>query len=141
MIRHLLLGFCLILGACAADAARRDGFVLKRKKSEEMLDALMRRATFDFNCPADRLSLTILEVHNTAGPDLPKQVGVMGCEKRATYSREFLHLGGGPGMTWDPRTGRQGILWGTDTIVDTGWKLDGAGIMASPPEQFESARP
>lgn len=132
MLRHLLPGLCLILAACAADAVRRDGFVLKRKKTEEMLGALMRRATFDLNCPVEHLNLTILEVHNTAGPDLPKQVGVSGCEKRATYSREFLWVGGGPGTTWDLRTGRQGVWLGTGDLVDTGWKLDGAGIAPSP---------
>lgn len=132
-MRYLSLGLCLLLCACAADAVRKDGFVLRRKKSEEMLDALVRRATFDFNCPPGNLTLTILAVHNTAGPDLPKQVGVTGCERRATYSREFVWVGGGRGTTWDSATGRNGTWWGTGDLVDTGWKLDGAGVTSAPP--------
>lgn len=140
MARHLIPSLSLVIGACAADAVQRDGFTLRRERTEEMLGSLTRRAAFDLNCPTRRLSLTILAVHNTAGADLPKQVGVVGCEKRATYSREFLHMGGGSGTTWDPSTGRQGMWWGTGSIVDTGWKLDGA-ITAAPRSQSESTEP
>lgn len=40
-------------------------------------DRLKARATFDFNCPADQLTVTKLGDRNTAG--------VEGCGKRATY--------------------------------------------------------
>lgn len=77
------------------------------------LRSLQRRASFDFGCPSDQLRLTILAVHDDAGADMPKQVGMQGCERRATYTMEFLSSFWGPGDE------------------ETGWRLDAAGIQAA----------
>jgi hypothetical protein len=44
---------------------------------------------------------------------MPKQVGVHGCERRATYTMEFHRSFWGPGNE------------------ETGWRLDAAGIQAA----------
>ena len=82
----------------------RDGFVLERAKTEEAFDELRRRAAFDMNCSPDRLNFTVLAVHDDAGPDMPKQIGVRGCGKQATYTKEYID------------------------DFESGWKLDMAGI-------------
>jgi len=106
--------FALLLGTgCAGNSIERDGFVLEKDKTEELLRSLQRRASFDFGCPSDQLRLTILAVHDDAGADMPKQVGVQGCERRATYTMEFLSSFWGPGDE------------------ETGWRLDAAGIEAA----------
>ncbi|PCC74635.1 hypothetical protein SAMN02745121_08439 [Nannocystis exedens] len=118
---RFIVGLMFIIVACARNAVERDGFVLERDKTEELLNTLLRRATFDFNCPADRLHLRVLAVHDDAGPDMPKQVGVTGCDKQATYSMEFIPVRLGPG------------LWAPSTTVEGAWKLDGAGIAVTTP--------
>ena len=114
MKKSSLVLFALLLSTgCAANTIEQDGFVLEKSKTEELLHDLQRRASFDFGCSSDQLRLTILAVHDDAGADMPKQVGVQGCDRRATYTMEFLRSFWGPGNE------------------ETGWRLDAAGIQAA----------
>ena len=115
----LLCGACLSAG-CAQASIQRDGFVLERDRTEELLASLSRRAAFDLQCPAQEIRCTVLAVHDDAGPDMPKQVGVVGCNKRATYTMEFISTAVGG---WGGRGG-----WGFPYTHETGWRLDAAGV-------------
>lgn len=76
--------------ACGGSSIQRDGFVVEADGWQDTEDELGRRASFDLSCPRNELSLTLLDVHDDAGADMPKQVGVKGCGQRATYTREFV---------------------------------------------------
>ncbi|MCA9691390.1 MAG: hypothetical protein R3A51_05560 [Nannocystaceae bacterium] len=95
-------------GCAGNNTIERDGFVLERDKTEEALAKLSRRASFDFGCPAQELQFTILAVHDDMGADMPKQIGVTGCQKRGTYAMEFIPSPAG--------------------LLETGWALDAAGV-------------
>jgi hypothetical protein len=113
---NYVLSIVCLSAACAQASIEMDGFVLERNRTEELLGKLRRRASFDLGCPPQELSFTMLAVHDDAGPDMPKQVGVIGCKKRATYTMEYLISGGvsmGVGYTY---------------VNETGWQLDAAGI-------------
>lgn len=106
----LIVGLLGALQGCASgDVLQMDGFTLEKQKTEEMLADLQRRASFDMSCPAAELRLTILAVHDDAGADMPKRVSVLGCNKRATYAREFTQY------------------------VETGWTLNNTGVEESTP--------
>lgn len=112
----LIAGLLGVLQGCASgDVLQMDGFTLEKQKTEEMLADLQRRASFDMSCPAAELRLTILAVHDDAGADMPKQVGVLGCNKRATYAREYTQY------------------------IETGWALSGAGVEESTPSAASSS--
>lgn len=118
IIKYIISGVCLS-AACAQASIQMDGFVLERDRTEELLSNLRRRASFDLGCPPQELNFTMLAVHDDAGPDMPKQVGVIGCKKRATYTMEYLVS----------RT--SGVAWGHSYVNETGWRLDAAGIQDS----------
>lgn len=111
-----IIGSVCISAACAQPSIQMDGFDLERDRTEELLASLRRRASFDLNCPPQELNFTMLAVHDDAGPDMPKQVGVVGCRKRATYTMEYLVS----------RSGGWG--WGHSYVNETGWRLDAAGV-------------
>lgn len=89
----------LTAGCATGRSIEMDGFTLEKAKTEELLGKLERRASFD----------TILAVHDDAGADMPKQVGVNGCERWATYTMEFI----------------PNRFGGKD---ETGWQMDVTGV-------------
>lgn len=115
-IRTYVLGCLCVLAACAQASIQMDGFILEQERTEELLASLRRRASFDLDCPPQELNFTMLAVHDDAGPDMPKQVGVTGCSKRATYTMEYLV------------SRASGVGWGHFYVNETGWRLDAAGI-------------
>jgi len=90
---HLLLPLLIVNLACAGskNTIHRDGFQLEADAMREAEESLTRRAAFDLNCEAHKLSLVVLAVEDDAGPDVPRSVGVNGCGKRATYVRMFVN--------------------------------------------------
>lgn len=99
----------LAVGCATGRTLEMDGFTLEKAKTEELLGKLERRASFDLGCPGPELKYTILAVHDDAGADMPKQVGVNGCERWATYTMEFI----------------PNRFGGKD---ETGWQMDVTGI-------------
>lgn len=118
-IKSCILGGWCFLAACVQASIEMDGFILERDRTEELLASLRRRASFDLGCPPQELKFTILAIHDDAGPDMPKQVGVIGCKKRATYTMEYLV------------SRASGVGWGHSYVNETGWRLDSAGIQDS----------
>lgn len=100
----------LAVGCATGQSIEMDGFTLEKAKTEELLGKLERRASFDLGCPGSELKYTILAVHDDAGADMPKQVGVNGCDRWATYTMEFTRSRFGPGND------------------ETGWRMDVAGV-------------
>ncbi len=101
------------VGCAAGQAIEMDGFTLEKAKTEELLGKLERRAVYDLGCPGPELKYTILAVHDDAGADMPKQVGVNGCDRWATYTMEFFPSRYGPGNS------------------ETGWRMDVTGVQAA----------
>lgn len=100
-------------GCAAGRTIEMDGFILEKDKTNELLGKLQRRAAFDLGCPGPELRYTILAVHDDAGADMPKQVGVNGCERWATYTMEFFPSRWGPGND------------------ETGWRMDVTGVQGA----------
>ena len=101
------------LGCAAGQAIEMDGFTLEKAKTEELLGKLERRAAYDLGCPGPELKYTVLAVHDDAGADMPKQVGVNGCDRWATYTMEFFPSRYGTGN------------------AETGWRMDVTGVQAA----------
>ena len=77
---------CLLFGCSALVSVRA-------AHNEAGQDAVRERASFDFECPSDQLTLMSLESES----EFPTQYGVTGCGRRSVY----VHLpsSGWPG-TW-----------------------------------------
>lgn len=130
-LTRLILCCAGISAGCAQASIQRDGFVLERDRTDELLASLSRRAAFDLQCPAQEIDFTILAVHDDMGPDMPKQVGVVGCNKRATYTMEYIQTGGG--SSWVGWGGARGWSGGSihSYTHETGWRLDAMGVQES----------
>ncbi|MDC0721400.1 hypothetical protein POL25_31120 [Nannocystis sp. bb15-2] len=66
-----------------------DGFTLNPDPWLQDRQAIAQRASFDLNCPAEKLALTVLAVGGNGMffDDWATQVGVSGCEQRVVYIR------------------------------------------------------
>lgn len=83
---------CLLsLNACGGAAIQRDGFTLEEEYTKESFSLVRKRASFDLSCPVQNLSYVVLSVYDDAGADAPKQIGVRGCGKQATYTNVNSH--------------------------------------------------
>ncbi len=79
MKKLAVLAAVLVLGACASTGSKP---AAKKAPSEEALQALRERASFDLACPKESIEVTVLEV---GGWTRPWTFGVTGCDKTATY--------------------------------------------------------
>ncbi|MCB9624301.1 MAG: hypothetical protein H6723_13380 [Sandaracinus sp.] len=59
-----------------------DGYALSEQTWSRDEPAIRNRASFDFECPPDQLTLRVLDVANER---YARQVGVTGCGRRAVY--------------------------------------------------------
>ncbi len=68
-----------------------DGFKLDQSQYQSDREQLLRRASFDLACAADKLDVKVIEV--IGEPQQMKQVGISGCDQRATYVNLFTNVG------------------------------------------------
>ncbi|MCY1008354.1 hypothetical protein OV079_22910 [Nannocystis pusilla] len=66
-----------------------DGFTLNPDPWLEDRQKIAQRASFDLNCPADKIGLTVLAVGGNGMwfDDWATQVGASGCDQRVVYIR------------------------------------------------------
>jgi len=83
-----------LVGCAATPTVRSGAFVLKKSDAEESFAQVRSRAEFELRCPAEKLELSVLAVYPQYDhADLPKQIGVTGCDHRMVYVRA-------PGDSW-----------------------------------------
>jgi hypothetical protein len=70
------------LWGCAT--VRSGDFQIDEYAVGEVFPIIKNRATFDLRCPKGELTLVTLAVDHSSPPN-PTQVGVHGCDRRATY--------------------------------------------------------
>jgi hypothetical protein len=81
---RFILFFCF---GCVA-MIQVDGYTFARDAYFRELANLKKRASFDLKCGEDQLETKVL---GDAGFNVPTQMGVTGCHRRATYA--LLHTG------------------------------------------------
>ena len=63
-----------------------DGFTVRESRWVRAQEDVARRATFDLECPAEQLDMTLLNTQRWPYKGAyPSQVGVRGCGHTATY--------------------------------------------------------
>jgi hypothetical protein len=83
IVRSLRLAPFVFL-ACAA-TVHVGHFNLQASSWEAARVTVSSRAAFELKCPEDKLSLTVLDVIQDAFGDVPRQIGVDGCDHRLVY--------------------------------------------------------
>lgn len=75
------------LAACAPMPTMKVGdATIQKEQGEEAFAQVKTRASFDLDCPKEKLVLGVLGVLKVIGePDKVDQIGVSGCERKAVY--------------------------------------------------------
>jgi hypothetical protein len=77
----LLGGFCMVASGCFS-MVEVDGFRTVERYWEDTKREIPTRAAFEFNCPRENISLTLLAVDRNG---FAQSVGATGCDKKAVY--------------------------------------------------------
>lgn len=93
-----VLGFVLVAACAKKNIIVVNGHEVYERVWERTVSDITSRATFDLGCPAEQLTVTLLEKY---GRD-PVEVGVEGCGHRIRYTRPRVP-GGFPG-SWVANT-------------------------------------
>lgn len=82
----LLLLILLGVPSCATTSVTVDGHELRENRWRDAESAVKSRASFDFNCPSEQITLTLLETTNQPYSfRYPELIGARGCGQQATY--------------------------------------------------------
>ena len=84
--------FCsltLLLAVGCGPSIVIDGFKLDQSQYNLDRAQLMKRASFDLNCSEDKLQVKVIDAIGDTNHEQMKQVGVSGCDQRATYVNTF----------------------------------------------------
>jgi hypothetical protein len=73
----------VVLPACAT--VRSGEFDIPATFAQMEFPKLKGRATFDLDCPLAELTIRTLNVYVTPGGNMPSEVGVLGCGRKAVY--------------------------------------------------------
>jgi hypothetical protein len=77
----------LFAAGCASGEYVRSGhFEIRKEIAEKAFPIIKERASFELRCPPEELTVVTLAAHGI-DDDIPYQVGVSGCGKRAVYVR------------------------------------------------------
>jgi hypothetical protein len=83
LARLALLPFALLLSSCAT--IQSGGFTVREGFTEDAFEKVKGRATFDLDCPKEKLELVVLGTGLALGGDVPTQIGASGCGHKAVY--------------------------------------------------------
>jgi hypothetical protein len=81
--RLAALPFAFLLVSCAT--VQSGGFTVRQGFTEDAFEKVKSRATFDLECPKEKLELVVLGTGLALGGDVPTQIGVSGCSHKAVY--------------------------------------------------------
>jgi len=117
----LVFGLLLTLAGCGGNKIVVNGIEVYESYWLEAIDKLAPRASHDMGCSRDQLQFTLF---SRVGRH-PNQIGVIGCGRRATYTRPTVRGAGGTAIseTW--------ILDGT--VAETGPSGGPPPAQATPP--------
>jgi hypothetical protein len=84
----ILPGALLLLPSCAA-TVQSGGFTIGKDNQENAFEAVKARATFELECPKEKLELVVLatEVGGWGSAPYATQIGASGCSHKAVYVR------------------------------------------------------
>ncbi len=80
-----LLFLLPLFAACATTTLKMGRFEVSKEDWDNARERVTSRAAFEINCPAEKLSLTLLATYGREGNGYPTQIGVDGCERRVVY--------------------------------------------------------
>jgi hypothetical protein len=80
-----LAASALLLVSCAT--VQSGGFKLNKDEVEQSFEAVKNRASFEFECPKDKLELVVLNALSSPMGDQVMQIGATGCGHKAVYVR------------------------------------------------------